>query len=235
MRDHFQPCMPLDVREKAPQWSGIVRCFQSGASNEQAVAIIGDSHAEHLFIGIAEAARDVNVVYYTQPSLPVLSNDTFRSIFGYVMGEPSIHTVILAANWTSRMTGGPAQLESALLETTRALRAAGKTVYLAEDVPRFAFAAQSCKSSGRFGQRSRCSEARAEGLQGQAPIRALLERVASDGGATVLRLVDDLCDSQSCFMARDGNLFYRDAQHLNILGSRYVGARMLSEHPELGH
>ncbi len=235
MLDHFQPCTPLDLREKAPRWGSIVRCFQSGASAEKAVAIIGDSHAEHLFIGIAEAAPDVNVVYYTQGSLPVLSNDAFRSIFTYATGEPSIHTVVLAANWTSRMTGGPAQVESALLETTRALHAAGKAVYIAEDVPHFAFAARSCKSSGRFGQRNRCSEARAEGLRGQESIRALLERVArADGMATLLRLFDGICDPQTCFMARDGNLLYRDGQHLNILGSRYVGTRMLSEHPELG-
>ena len=38
-----------------------------------------------------------------------------------------------------------------------------------------------------------------------------------------------LCDGKECSMAQDGKLLYRDFNHLNIYGSKYVGERLASE------
>jgi len=43
-----------------------------------------------------------------------------------------------------------------------------------------------------------------------------------------------LCSQDTCSMARNGQLLYRDNNHLNILGSQYVGAQIVRQHPELG-
>ena len=38
-----------------------------------------------------------------------------------------------------------------------------------------------------------------------------------------------LCDGKDCSMAREDKLLYRDFNHLNIYGSKYIGARLASD------
>jgi len=40
-------------------------------------------------------------------------------------------------------------------------------------------------------------------------------------------------DGDNFFMGRNGHVLYRDDQHLNILGSRYLGQEILKLVPEL--
>jgi hypothetical protein len=42
------------------------------------------------------------------------------------------------------------------------------------------------------------------------------------------------CSGAVCSMAADGKLLYRDDNHLNINGSRFLGAKIVAAAPELG-
>lgn len=53
---HFKLCTPLAIRKEALPWKDTVRCFQSKEGQIDTV-IIGDSHAEHLFLGLAEELK----------------------------------------------------------------------------------------------------------------------------------------------------------------------------------
>ncbi|NBW29599.1 acyltransferase, partial [bacterium] len=91
---HFYMCTPKNIQNEALKWDGEIRCFQSKKDQPIDIAIIGDSHAEHLFIGLAEAMPTKNIVYYTRPTLPIMGNLEFDHIFNSVISNQNIKTII---------------------------------------------------------------------------------------------------------------------------------------------
>ena len=68
MDKHFYECEPsfimTDLKTRKDRDGDIPRCRQSHRGGSYDIAIIGDSHAEHLFIGLAKALPEKNVLYY---------------------------------------------------------------------------------------------------------------------------------------------------------------------------
>jgi len=116
-------CTPLSIREEALTWDGIIRCSQSKQNLLIDIAIIGDSHAEQMFIGLAEALPNKNVVFYEQDTLPIIANQKFNRIFKYLISDKHIKTVILNANWNMRKKELPkkSNLYNELLNTINEL------------------------------------------------------------------------------------------------------------------
>lgn len=68
-------CEPKKIREGAHFYyqTGISRCRQTMKNEQQTIALIGDSHAEHLFWGVAKGLGDQeNLVYFTYSCLPLI-------------------------------------------------------------------------------------------------------------------------------------------------------------------
>lgn len=234
--DHFTPCEAVDIRAGAEAWENIPRCFQSrpGAVD---VAIVGDSHAEHLFIGLAEALPQANVVFYLKSSVPVAANPAYQSIFRTVLADPHIRTVVLSAWWTLRFGELQAGVtpEAALRATVEPLLAAGKMVWLADDVPNFSFDPRLCKYAATLLRTYKCSDPAdfyGKQLAGYASLFADFAR--GDPRLKILDLAKHFCDGTTCTMARDGRLLYRDSDHLNVTGSQELGRRLVADHPDLG-
>lgn len=121
-------CTPDSIASEALTWEGFLRCRQSKSKRDIDVALVGDSHAEHLFIGLAEALPDKNVVFYIRDSPPFLYNKDFAKVFKEIISNKSIHTVIYSMMWQYRQKQLPAgaNLEQDLAKTVDALMAAGK-------------------------------------------------------------------------------------------------------------
>lgn len=216
---HSVPCTPTEIWQSAASWNGYVRCFQSKADAPLDIALIGDSHAEHLFPGLTKALPDRNIVFYGE--LPWLGASGDSKIFEHVLADPHIKVVVLAANWSHRLQALPLeQWEHDQVATLSALRTAGKRVFLVEDNPEFSFLPSRCKFAGRLGIDNRCSQPdRPSALADPA----LLERVAKAvDGLTVLRTRGLFCRGGVCSMAQGGSLLFRDERHLNIRGSILV-------------
>lgn len=107
VREKYYPCSDLAVRDNAlkSDVEGITRCWQSKPGSRIDVALVGDSHAEHLFLGMAEALPNKNIVYYTRVGLPVDSTDGMSRIINDVAADPAIHTIIVSAEWAARKSG----------------------------------------------------------------------------------------------------------------------------------
>jgi len=45
--------------------------YRQSRSGEVDVVVVGDSHAEHLFVGLAEAAPEKNAAFYISGGLPI--------------------------------------------------------------------------------------------------------------------------------------------------------------------
>ena len=221
--DNFFPCTPKRIYRSALRWEGVVRCNQSKKDAPIDTVLLGDSHAEHLFIGLAENLPNHNVGYYIRGVLPVPNNPEFFPLFNEVVRSPNIKVVIIAAMWSAR--GVP------LIETQdmiRELQSKGKKVFVTDDTPRFSFDPTLCKFKGQ------CSESRSIFDDAEDTYRTNLENVVkSNPELRLIKTSSYICNSKTCSMSDSRHLLFRDFDHLNINGSRLVGQRIVEDWPEL--
>lgn len=234
--EHFFTCADPAIQKDAGDWKGVVRCFQSHATGPVTLVLLGDSHAEHLFLGIAEKLPHVNVGFYGKGALPFLSKDEFKLIFEHVLHNADIKQVVISAMWASRMheIAPNETLASELARTVKSIQATGKKVYLSDDLPQFSFDPQRCKFLRPLTKTTRCEEPK-ENLDRQTAkyIADLQEVVRLNPSVEWVEISSLMCAGATCSMANDGQLLYRDNNHLNIPGSQFIGAQVVAKHAGL--
>jgi peptidoglycan/LPS O-acetylase OafA/YrhL len=227
MRATFHPCTPNDIRERAVKFDGVARCQQSKLGPDVSVAVIGDSHAEQLFLGLADALPRENVVYYIVDDALVTTDADFERIVRRVAAQRSITTVVVSAFWHDRGVHG-----AQLLLTLETLSAAGKSIFVTDDLPFFSFDPFECKYRQALFLPTDCStdagKFRRDYARYYPELLATVRRVPR---AHMLNTARYFCGKSTCDMARNGLLLYRDYDHLNINGSRFVAKRMLDDYP----
>jgi hypothetical protein len=232
----FYPCTPEDIRNYALKYNSWTRSLQSNPSERKDIAVIGDSHAEDLFIGLAESLKTINVVAYIQGLLPIRSTKVFDKIFDYVERDANIHAVVLAAYWRGReheVRNGNS-LESELVQIVAELTRAGKSVYLTDNRPDFPFDPSVCKFARRllFWQLHplRCEMERALFYTQRSRYHTMLTSIAAKHpNVHLLDAVDFFCDEQFCHMAKGHKLLFRDRHHLTIAGSQAVAGELTDQ------
>jgi peptidoglycan/LPS O-acetylase OafA/YrhL len=219
----FFPCTPDTVRAQAETWEGTIRCSQSRDDIPVDTILLGDSHAEHLYIGLAESLPEKNVAFYIRNGMAVDNNPGFDVIFDAIKDNPKITQVVIGHFWTLR--GVPTK---EMTETVRALQARGIKVFITDGTPDFLFDPALCKFDGE------CAEP-AEGFEKRYDTYASdLDAVVSDAsGLELIKTAELLCNAQECAMGTTGKLYFRDFHHLNIPGSQFVGAEIVRRHPSL--
>ncbi len=229
-------CGPKEILDKALKWDVYTRCMQSKRSDQIDIAIVGDSHAEHLFIGMAEALPNKNIVFYIKSSPPFLDNSDFIKIYESVIKNEALKAVILTMHWMGRVSQIPKEstLDKELLKVIDVLSSSGKAVYLIDDVPAFPFDPEKCEGRRRFGSTNECkiplSIAKS---QSEIYLDSLMKVVENRPSVRLLSVGKYLCDNESCSMAADKFILYRDRNHLNINGSSLVGRRLVEDNLQL--
>lgn len=138
-----------------------VGCQQSKINGKVDIAIMGDSHAGHLFIGLAEELRNVNIValsLYGINGLPYITNNKFEKVYSYILNS-DIETIIISNYWANPsidLFSGSS--EDALLKTVDALIKSGKKVYITDDIPSFTSDPSNCKYQRKFSSNHKCFE-----------------------------------------------------------------------------
>ena len=234
---HSSPCysklFPVPTNGQLDE----LRCRQSMAGVPPEIVILGDSHAQHVFLGVAESLPAHNVGFYFAFGLPFFDEPPFASIYKALAAEPRVKTIILSAFWSDRVRTlrKDVSLRAEVDRIVRFLRAAGKNVYIVNDVPAFPFRPSRCKYAGRLGVPALCDEAESV-LERQLGAYAgdLAAVVAANPGTRLIDTAHMLCTGAICSMAADGKLLYRDWEHLNINGSRVIGAKIVAAAPDLG-
>ena len=226
--NHNVVCTPRAVRDHALSFNGIPRCHQSKPGPDVDVVVAGDSHAEHLFLGLEEALPEHNVAYYIVDGLPTRANADFARILDHIAARTSIKTVVYTAYW-----GGRGVPEKDLADALRTLVHAGKTVFVTDDVPNFRFDPFGCKYKSAFLLPSVCSDDASDfGGRHAAYYPQLVRTIQQVPGVHLLNTAKYFCDETRCDMTLDGKLMYRDGSHLNMNGSRYVAKQMLNDNPD---
>jgi hypothetical protein len=230
---HYLPCTPMSLYLEAKQDPELrnfnIRCHQSMDQEAKSVAIIGDSHSEHLFPGIAKSLPGVNVVNYMKAGSPLIDNDKFKNVFFYILTDENIETVILAWRWPRYGTLNIYNYKSSIEKTVDALSDANKKVYIIADNPDFPFDPQQCKYSHRlFSAKSRhCGIASKDYKSTYGITFSLLESIQyTRQHLNLVKVYEYFCDDSLCSMRNDDTLLFRDRDHLNVDGSIYLTKRI---------
>ena len=197
-------------------------CHQSGKGSPVDVAILGDSHAKRLFLGVAETAPNKNIAYYSHGGLQPTrdASPTMAAMIDYVAGNQEIETVIIAAWWNFY------DLDLAgLRKTVDSLVVSGKQVFVIDGFPDFTFDAFRCKYGlgGLIRMNPVCDEHPERNNQLRRVYLPLLEELASERDQVhLVNTYDYFCDEKKCSMVVGGELMFQDGNHLNQSGSIFA-------------
>jgi len=231
MRDEYFPCTLDQLDDEAQFVLGIKRCMQSQEGEDVQVALLGNSHAEHLFVGLADRFTDINISYVYLHGWPARTSENSIETFRQVAEDQSIQVVILA---TSQWGPDSDEFERSLRE----LAASGKEVLVTDDIPSFPFDPSECKFNLKvsilFPGNSKCTrDADAFWTKHRSLMERTLKTINSVKGVKLIETARYFCDSKECSMANDGKLFYEDRHHLNIDGSRFLARNLDLDFPDL--
>ncbi len=230
--EHFFPCADERVQATSEKWGNLVRCFQTKVKVPIDLVMIGDSHAEHLLIGMSHAFPKLNIAVYLRSDLPFVNSLQYKEIFESVGSDPRIKYVLLTSMWAVAPLSTEAGLafDKNLQATVDFLKSKGKQVILMSDTPKFGFDPQRCKFTHPLSGSTHCSELNDMYRQTSASYMFALEAAQlRDPDLLLVRLDDLFCDDHLCRMDASGQLFFRDNNHLNIQGSEFVGASLASQ------
>lgn len=231
LEDQYFDCTPKVIADSAMNWGGQLRCKQSREGKPD-VVLLGDSHAEHLIIGLAEAMPDSNVVTYIYGAEPYLDTPEFEFIFEELLNNGEQQLVFISMFYWERLQQNPEDLYSKFKETIEALEAAGKRVVLLGDIPQYTIQPDVCvhQIKGTYGTIHPLCHMPIDQANVQREIyHPALQRLGQDLGIPYIDLYPSLCSAEQCSMVQGEFVIYRDDDHVNIPGSRIVGKYVVEQ------
>ena len=207
-----------------PQTSGAgSRCYQSKKSEPIDLVVVGDSHAEHLYLGVKNQRDDMNVAYVYLPNWPYDTSENSQLTFDAIADSESISSVIINSRWDDEGASSPE-----LSRVLEQLVASGTSTFVADDGPTFSFHAEECQYDRIVGPNPRCEESSASFEARYAAYRSALEaQVAAAPGTSFLETSSGFCSRGVCSMTQGDVLMFADHGHLNEVGSERVIGHLL--------
>lgn len=221
--ENYFDCEPKVIAEQALSWNGFLRCKQSKEGVPD-VVLLGDSHAEHLFIGLAEVKSNSNVAFYIKSDKPYIENPEFATIFNELISNKKHQKVILTMNYMGRLKWDVEGLYDGFSGTIKALLNAGKEVYILGDIPKYNKDAQICAYAKNSVEAVSYCYLYVDSVEYQRDMYgAVLTKLSKDYHVPYIDIYSPLCTETKCGMIKNNNVLYRDDNHLNILGSELIG------------
>lgn len=203
-------------------------CRHSVRSGGAQIALIGDSHAEHLFEALAAALPHRNVGLYAFRAPAMFGGPTGMAVLiDALRAQPTLSAVVVSRSWSR----GP-ETRRLVLEPLEALvreaGALGIKVVIVDDVPAFPFEATSC--AYRVAPAlpwAICEQPRAAVEAARDVYRSGIQAIVAGTGSTYVDPISALCTETRCSMVKDGRVLYADHDHLNLPGSQLVVSAIL--------
>jgi peptidoglycan/LPS O-acetylase OafA/YrhL len=213
----FETCRSSAFLEGIPKYEGRPQCAIQNVGSNPSVILLGDSHSEHLFLGLANKLGNQNSQYIDTGGLPVINSGTNRKIFLYVNNLPSPKVVVLSAFWSNR--GVPPSLNIAI----KSLKKAGASVVLISDSPSFSINPLDCKFATKGEFESICFEKLPQSSS-EIDKNLVLQRIAKENDVVFFDIRELFCSVEDlCSMIDGDKLLFRDNNHLGVYGSNLVG------------
>ena len=206
------------------------RCFQSKQDGPIDIVVVGDSHAEHLYLGVRSTFDSLNTAYVYLPNWPYDTSANTTLTFDQLASDPDLDAVIINSRWDE---DGASSEE--LRSTLDLLAGIPAKVFVADDSPTFSFHAEQCQFDRLLGTGVRCSEGSGSFDQRYAEYLPILEQqISRSPNAHLLGTADGICRDGVCSMTQGDALLYADHGHLNELGSQRVIERLAAQDPAFG-
>lgn len=222
--DKYFDCEPKSVAAEALSWEGYLRCKQSKKGVAD-VVLLGDSHAEHLFIGLAEAEPALNIAFYILNGMPLIENNDFRVIFDELLKNGESQHVLMTFDYRSRiLIDSQNDVLEGLELTIEKLRQSSKVVSLLGKIPSFSVNAEMCKFRHRKTDNlALCYLSVNQATDQSREFVTRVKHLSNEQDIAFFEIYQALCNETDCGMIKDRRILYRDDNHLNILGSKLVG------------
>lgn len=212
--------VPCEISQ-AP--GNLSRCRQTRPGEPIQLAVIGDSHGEHLFPGLIETLPDINILYVYLPDWPYKEDENTVVSIAEIANDRSIETVIISARWFPEAENLPT-----LRETIEAFAISGKNLLISTDNPYFSFDAQECKYERPLFLPQQCNEESTDINEFMQVNLDWLNKISSQfQNVELLDTSSGFCAEGLCGMVVGDTLMYADRGHLNVDGSRFVIGRSL--------
>ena len=214
-------------------------CLLARPGQDPTVVLLGDSHAYHVVAGLTKYynSQGENLLYLgtrhpywgLDPGNEPYQQAT-QGMLEQALGTASIRTVVFSTHLRlDDSTPAARVIHAAARDTIRRFVEAGKQVILMEDVPILSFDPRACiKRAGIVSSatRSPCALPRTE-VDRQTPgndalVAGMLREFPS---VELFRTRDLMCDDKLCWAMKDGELLYRDKDHLSYEGDLYIGKK----------
>ncbi len=226
--------------------------------------IWGDSHARHLASAFTDQARQRGLAgvvlsngkcppFIHENRLYPLCLDANLKIESWLKTQTKLKTVFLAGVWTTYARDGLLTVEdegeptstrdrpgnqAGLRDTLRLLRSLEIPIAIVEDVPFFPRNVSSCTARARMFGRSdeHClTFPRRDFERSTEQVSSLLGEISRRYGVPLVSTAHAFCEGDICRAERDGVILYRDGDHLNTAGARYLGSRIVIPWPANAH
>jgi len=228
--EKFFPCEPRSIRNSALKWQNHLRCQQNKKGSDFDVIILGDSHAEHLFLGFTESSSTLKSVYYIKGGMPTYANQPFQDIYHTIINSKA-EVVIFSAYWKMYLKVfqdsniGLEEFSRQISNSIKILENSGKTVVMLNDVPDFSFDPEKCKYARLFGN-SKCTESLDNSIHKNILTPIFQKLTIKHPNLVLYDSFNDFCSGLSCSMSHKKQLLYRDRNHLNLNGSKQLGEKL---------
>jgi peptidoglycan/LPS O-acetylase OafA/YrhL len=251
-----------------PQWIGYAGAGHACRMQKRegnTIAIIGDSHAGHLYIGVSElmsknegvvvfdascAAPFVNIASSTKVADPHLQKTReeyyklINSAYDFVINSESIKTVILAHDPACSFgdikdisninnNNKDSILRDGVERSVDLLVKADKKVLILFDNPRLPYDPKKCAHRPfKIAKVSKDYCLFSRKIFDSEPYYSWYKSVINlaiknYSGVSAYDLSTPLCDEENCYLTKNGKLLYKDTNHLNYEGSRYVASYII--------
>lgn len=215
-------CEPEKIANNALMWEGFLRCKQS-QSGEFDWLLLGDSHAEHLFLGLANENPNLNVAFYIFGDPPYIENKAFKEIFSAVSEIKKSKKIFLTMYYDRRVRDLD-DFFNGFSGTIDYLQKLGHEVILISGLPRFDAHAEYCKYSASTKKfKNYCLISINKFLRKRDIYFSTLKKLSSKFRVKLINIHEPLCGDTHCDMRNENTILYRDSNHLNIPGSILVG------------
>jgi Predicted acyltransferases len=256
---HASPAKARGLCNEAPPRAPLPpeQCVLGRPTGKVDFLLVGDSHANH-FTGFMDVlGRDANLRGYdiTRSNTPFLTgvdlsmpgepvyNAAFRPRVEYLrrlIAEEHYHTIVLAGNYAAfyergvmraGMISGRAAFELGMRNALAEAQSAASHVVVILPVPVLNGGLHDCPvRSERFHREMECTLPATEFIASTRRLREFIETLQAEFPRVTW--VDPsllICDEEECASEIDGVPLYRDAGHLNDVGSRHLAGKWIEK------
>lgn len=250
-------------------------CHVKEINRSPEVLIVGDSHSEHLYPGIANAMTSPsrNVInfgaggclpFFNTASFQKGSTDACAKIINraltFAMETESVKTIILSSRGPLYLTGKgfhvdgdgeeahdralqlinkpeiysyPEVFKIAMKDTLAQLTAKNKRIIFVLDNPELGLDPKSCIDARPLRLTSKhvkspCALSKQSFDARNQEYRSLVFSILKEFPAVLIfDSATELCDENFCWAIKDGEMLYRDDDHLSLQGSDYIAQKLV--------